>query len=111
MVTSLADVIPTVMGSCHIGRLHVAAGRSVTFRVASALTREKEQSLTSPYLRAKVAGGARKISARMATAGLCGERVRGIEPPFRAWEARVLPLNYTRSRARVARDLRRGNCW
>ena len=25
------------------------------------------------------------------------ERVRGIEPPLRAWEARVLPLNYTRS--------------
>ncbi len=24
------------------------------------------------------------------------ERVRGIEPPYRAWEARVLPLNYTR---------------
>ena len=24
------------------------------------------------------------------------ERVRGIEPPFRAWEARVLPLNHTR---------------
>ena len=28
---------------------------------------------------------------------LCLERVRGIEPPLRAWEARVLPLNYTRS--------------
>jgi hypothetical protein len=27
---------------------------------------------------------------------LCVERVRGIEPPLRAWEARVLPLNYTR---------------
>ena len=24
------------------------------------------------------------------------ERVRGIEPPFQAWEARVLPLNHTR---------------
>ena len=24
------------------------------------------------------------------------ERVTGIEPAFRAWEARVLPLNYTR---------------
>lgn len=28
--------------------------------------------------------------------GLYGERVRGIEPPLQAWEARVLPLNYTR---------------
>ena len=28
--------------------------------------------------------------------GLYLERVRGIEPPLRAWEARVLPLNYTR---------------
>ena len=26
------------------------------------------------------------------------ERVTGIEPAYRAWEARVLPLNYTRSR-------------
>ena len=24
------------------------------------------------------------------------ERVRGIEPPYQAWEACVLPLNYTR---------------
>lgn len=24
------------------------------------------------------------------------ERVRGIEPPYAAWEATVLPLNYTR---------------
>lgn len=24
------------------------------------------------------------------------ERVKGIEPSMRAWEARVLPLNYTR---------------
>lgn len=24
------------------------------------------------------------------------ERVRGIEPPYRPWEGRVLPLNYTR---------------
>jgi hypothetical protein len=31
------------------------------------------------------------------------ERVRGIEPPFRAWEARVLPLNYTRGAARRGR--------
>ena len=29
-----------------------------------------------------------------------GERVRGIEPPLRAWEARVLPLNYTRVTSR-----------
>jgi hypothetical protein len=28
------------------------------------------------------------------------ERVRGIEPPSRAWEALILPLNYTRSTAK-----------
>ena len=29
--------------------------------------------------------------------GLFGvERVRGIEPPYSAWEADILPLNYTR---------------
>ena len=27
------------------------------------------------------------------------ERVKGIEPSYRAWEARVLPLNYTRKAA------------
>ena len=30
---------------------------------------------------------------------LCLERVRGIEPLYEAWEAAVLPLNYTRSGA------------
>jgi hypothetical protein len=30
------------------------------------------------------------------------ERVRGIEPPLRAWEARVLPLNYTRGDVQAA---------
>jgi hypothetical protein len=32
---------------------------------------------------------------------LMEERVRGIEPPYRAWEARVLPLNYTRRTGRL----------
>ena len=26
----------------------------------------------------------------------CVERVKGIEPSYEAWEAAVLPLNYTR---------------
>jgi hypothetical protein len=29
------------------------------------------------------------------------ERVRGIEPPLSAWEADVLPLNYTRATRRA----------
>ena len=29
------------------------------------------------------------------------ERVKGIEPSYEAWEAAVLPLNYTRSNAGV----------
>ena len=33
---------------------------------------------------------------RVPAPGLRLERVRGIEPPFKAWEAFVLPLNYTR---------------
>ena len=32
-----------------------------------------------------------------ATGGRCVERVKGIEPSYEAWEAAVLPLNYTRS--------------
>jgi hypothetical protein len=44
------------------------------------------------------AGGPTRSPGRGTTAdlGFRTERVRGIEPPFRAWEARVLPLNYTR---------------
>jgi hypothetical protein len=34
------------------------------------------------------------------------ERVRGIEPPLSAWEADVLPLNYTRASPRLHRDER-----
>jgi hypothetical protein len=30
------------------------------------------------------------------------ERVRGIEPPLSAWEADVLPLNYTRASSRLS---------
>ena len=32
------------------------------------------------------------------------ERVKGIEPSYAAWEAAVLPLNYTRKRARAYRS-------
>ncbi len=37
------------------------------------------------------------------SAGLmpCVERVKGIEPSYAAWEAAVLPLNYTRGRETV----------
>jgi hypothetical protein len=35
------------------------------------------------------------------TCGEIGERVKGIEPSLSAWEADVLPLNYTRSGARA----------
>ena len=27
---------------------------------------------------------------------ICMERMKGIEPSYQAWEARILPLNYTR---------------
>ena len=33
------------------------------------------------------------------------ERVKGIEPSYAAWEAAVLPLNYTRARAVVYRGV------
>ena len=33
------------------------------------------------------------------------ERVRGIEPPYAAWEAAVLPLNYTRVLSRLCAAL------
>lgn len=38
----------------------------------------------------------KKIKKRQAKACRLMERVRGIEPPTNAWEALVLPLNYTR---------------
>ena len=31
----------------------------------------------------------------------CVERVKGIEPSYEAWEAAVLPLNYTRGVAQI----------
>ena len=34
------------------------------------------------------------------------ERVRGIEPPYSAWEADVLPLNYTRIGCIIPRFVR-----
>jgi hypothetical protein len=34
------------------------------------------------------------------------ERVMGIEPTLAAWEAAVLPLNYTRGGAVILRDTR-----
>ena len=33
------------------------------------------------------------------------ERVMGIEPTLSAWEAEVLPLNYTRASAHVYREV------
>ena len=33
------------------------------------------------------------------------ERVTGIEPALSAWEAEVLPLNYTRERGHMDRDV------
>ena len=38
--------------------------------------------------------GTKKASVTPCVVGL--ERVMGIEPTFKAWEALVLPLNYTR---------------
>ena len=38
------------------------------------------------------------------------ERVNGIEPSFEAWEAPVLPLNYTRDMA-VAREFTTDSGW
>jgi hypothetical protein len=39
------------------------------------------------------------VAARPQFPGHDGERATGIEPAFRAWEARVLPLNYARVQA------------
>ena len=38
----------------------------------------------------------RAVGQGLVYAGCPWERVKGIEPSLRAWEARVLPLNYTR---------------
>ena len=37
-----------------------------------------------------------RVSSLTAEVKIAVERVKGIEPLFRAWEAFVLPLNYTR---------------
>ena len=38
---------------------------------------------------------------RVCASCLDSERVRGIEPPFQAWEACVLPLNHIRKKPQV----------
>ena len=43
--------------------------------------------------------GTKKASGTPCVVGL--ERVMGIEPTFKAWEALVLPLNYTRDGIRA----------
>lgn len=40
---------------------------------------------------------------RPLTRGSAMERMTGIEPAYSAWEADVLPLNYIREKARLAR--------
>jgi hypothetical protein len=61
--------------------------------------------MAAPLGHAKVAQPPRRDEAPVAGApqrpdrGLLGERVTGIEPAFSAWEADVLPLNYTRRRS------------
>ena len=43
-------------------------------------------------------------SAMSLGGGLTMERVKGIEPSYEAWEAAVLPLNYTRLGAAILLD-------
>jgi hypothetical protein len=38
------------------------------------------------------------------------ERVKGIEPSPQAWEARILPLNHTRTEEGIAESRGRCNC-
>jgi hypothetical protein len=40
----------------------------------------------------------RDLRERVVKRQILLERARGIEPPFSAWEADVLPLNYARVR-------------
>ena len=48
---------------------------------------------------------------RVPAPGLRLERVRGIEPPFKAWEAFVLPLNYARANGGIAQELSVSHPW
>ena len=52
------------------------------------------------------ASGSRHKKGRARRPFLCLERVKGIEPSYAAWEAAVLPLNYTRERRLLHRDSR-----
>ena len=47
--------------------------------------------------RRQARGSAQNKSPEGLVALFCVERVRGIEPLYEAWEAAVLPLNYTRA--------------
>ena len=52
--------------------------------------------LPGPYLSHRTAKVSRYSVTRITPCHLGLERVMGIEPTFKAWEALVLPLNYTR---------------
>jgi hypothetical protein len=63
----------------------------------------KKQQAEHPLERAQdgIARGSAHNKITVGPVVLCGvERVRGIEPLYEAWEAAVLPLNYTRSLGR-----------
>ena len=60
------------------------------------LSRELPETCTSREERWSISASAAEQRRVPRGRGNGRERVRGIEPPFRAWEARVLPLNHTR---------------
>src|SRR4051812_48212479 len=62
----------------------------------------RSQSATfMPRFRAGAGSAASVAKARRGRAAAL-ERVKGIEPSYAAWEAAVLPLNYTRAAAACA---------
>ena len=77
------------------GWMYEASKGSISMRpdaIASLIVRS-EKIIQTPCRSVALA-----CSSLMAESRQLVERVRGIEPPFQAWEARVLPLNYTRNR-------------
>jgi hypothetical protein len=86
---------------------HVMADRQGAIAAAlDGLARDAQQAGRRRPRARRGHDGPRRGSGGRA-AGRCpalrGERARGIEPPPRAWEARVLPLNYARRRGDSSR--------
>jgi hypothetical protein len=85
------------LASSVTGRLSPESDSSTRRRVGSASAANTVSSASSEYLTIWFSIGDPRSLVKPSLVGVSMERVKGIEPSYAAWEAAVLPLNYTRA--------------